>query len=244
MNNLIFLILFNLLFINVMAANIDGPANLRDKPNGRLICSINDNQYVYAYDPKNNWFKITVNVKIKKSDMPDKNEIPSGVMFYGNDLKAIIGSTKAIITDEFIIGPSKDDFFDIAITCYTYKNNLKPGSLLERELERIISTDSYHELKGFYEKFDFRENEVDEYTVWYTYDTPSPWHYNDFRIIIYFDSDKNIIGIANINRRLQLNNILESTIDRNYRMQYLQLPNGMERTEFEEKMTRAFAARD
>ena len=68
--------------------------------------------------------------------------------------------------------------------------------------------------------------------------------YTEVGAIIYFDSEKNLIGIANKGRALKINNILESTIDRNYRMQYLMLPPNMETREFEAKMTKYFAGRD
>lgn len=226
------------------ADNIDGPANVRDTIKGTVILSIEDNQYVYAYEMKNNWFKILLTAFIKKSDLLDNRTIKSNVNLYNHN-KEVKGQTKSSI-DIYGLWQNTDseDWIEVMIYGYTFKGNIRPESILERAVEKALNTGSSWELEQVIGAFGFSEYKVDNFYVYTIYDAEYPWLSADFRMMMYFDSDKKIIGIANKGRELKIANKLESKIDRNYRMQYLNTLPENERMEFEEKMTRYFAGRD
>jgi hypothetical protein len=226
------------------ADNIDGPANVRDTVKGTVILSIDDNQYVYAYEMKNDWYKIMLTAFVKKSDLLDNRTIKSNVNLYNHE-KEVKGQTKSSID---IYGlwqnTESEDWIEVMIYGYSYKGNIRPESILERAVEKAINGGKSEDLEQVIGKFGFNEYKVDDYYVYTVYDAEDPWLSADFRMMMYFDSDRKLIGIANKGIELKITNKLESKIDRNYRMQYLNLLPESERQEFEEKMTRYFAGRD
>lgn len=226
------------------AENIDGPANVRDTIKGTVIFSIEDNEYVYAYEIKNDWYKIMVTAFVKKSDLLDNSTINSDVYLYNFD-KEVKGQTKSTID---IFGhwqhTANDDWIEVMIYGYTYKGNIRPESILERAVEKAIVNGSWNDLASIIESFGFTEYKIDNYYVYTVYDASDPWMSADFRMMMYFDSKRKLIGIANKGRELNIKPELESKIDRNYRMQYLNPLPENERKVFEEKMTSYFAGRD
>lgn len=240
----LFTILGLFVVLTIKAEHIDGPANIRFEPKGELKFSINDNQYVYAYEAKNDWFEIMLTALVRKSDLLNVNTIkPNSDLFDYKYQK--IGVTKPNIDiSGYWIETDSSDWIEIMIYGFTHKNNIRPESILEREVERIINNELYNNLTEMYNKFDFREYAVDEYYVYIAYDVSDPWMSADFRMMIYCDRNKKIIGIANKGRELDLNNKLESTIDRGYKMQYIHLLSDNKREEFEKKMTDNFKYRD
>nr|WP_321406449.1 hypothetical protein [uncultured Carboxylicivirga sp.] len=243
MKKLLIIILFFICHLS-KAANIDGPANVRDTIKGNVILSVEDNQYVYAYEMKNNWHKVMLTAFVKKSDLLDNLTIKPNVNLY-NSNQEIKGQTKSSIDISGLWqNTDTEDWIEVMIYGFTYKGNIKPETILERAIEKAISSGTSSNLNQVIGLFGFNEYKVDNYYVYTVYDAEDPWLSADFRMMIYFDSDKKIIGIANKGRALNIANKLESKIDRNYRMQYLNPLSENERKEFEEKMTRYFAGRD
>ncbi len=246
MKNLLLRLFF--LIIPIAFANaeiIDGPANVRDKPNGDIAYSLEDDQYVYAYEPINNWFKITVTAIIRVEDLKNDSLISKDAILYDYDFQTPKGVTKSVLNISGYTTETEDEnFIEVMLFGYTFKNNIKVSSILEREIERTINNSLFEELTELKKKFDFYEHKVGEYIVWTTYDWEVPWGSADFRMMIYFNSERQIIGVANKGRKLTLRNKSESTIDRNYRIQYLVDMNKEDQKNFSEAMTRAFAGRD
>jgi len=237
-------IIFLFLSYFVKAENIDGPANVRDTIKGTVILSIEDNEYVYAYEDENGWFKIMLTAFVKKSDLIDNRTINSNANLYDYQ-RNIKGQTKLNIDISGLWqNTESEDWIEVMIYGYTYKGNIRPVTILERAVEKAIDNGTKNDLETVIGTFGFNEYKVDNFYVYTVYDTDDPWMSADFRMIMYFDSDKKLIGVANKGRKLKINNKLESKIDRNYRMQYLNHLPENERKEFEEKMTRYFAGRD
>ena len=64
-------------FQTLMAGTIDGPANIRIKPNGKIMASLNDKIFVNELNTKNNWYKIHFSGYIRnhKNQSNKENEI-------------------------------------------------------------------------------------------------------------------------------------------------------------------------
>ena len=244
-NSLSILLLLIVPLINTKAEIIDGPANVREQPNGVINYVLNNNQYVYAHELSDNWFKLTVTALVKKEDLQNDTLISKGALLYGQDYATPIGNTESRLNiSGYTMETENEDFIEVMLFGYTFKNNIKVESILEREVERILNHSILEDLPILKKKFNFNEYQVGEYYVWTTYDWENPWGSADFRMMIYFNSDKKIIGVANINRKLSIKKKSESTIDRNYRMQYIIDMPEKEQKIFEDLMTRAFATRD
>ena len=228
-----------------LAARIDGPANVRMTPQKTVAFSLEDQVYVYAHEPENNWFYIMANVKVKLTDFIDDYTLAAGTVLYDHDFTTVVGTVKIDLNvGEYAMGDDENGFTSVMLFGYTYHSNIRPESILEREIERAVKSGSQAALNRLKGRFRFAEYTVEEYTVWTTYDRRDPWGSADFRMMLYFDKEMNLIGVANKGRKFEIPHLLESSIDRNYRMQYMiKLPE-KERISFEKKVTEAFALRD
>ncbi len=229
---------------NLYTESIDGPANIRNKPQGQVIFSIEDNQFVSASELTNNWYRIMFTAFVKVESIRNNTIINVDSELYSSDFKTKVGIVKAEYNiSGYYIESDNSDFIEVMLFGYTFKSNIRLESILEREIERVLSSGNKLDLIEVYERFGFYESEVENYKVWITYDNDDPWGSPDFRMMIYCDKNNNVIGIANKGRKLKLDTVAESNIDRNYRMQYLINLSEAERIKFEKLMTEAFAGR-
>jgi hypothetical protein len=242
----ILIIAFSVLsYSNCIAENIDGPANIRANPQGKIIFSLEDNEYVYAYELEDNWYKIMVTAMVKLKDLKNDTIIKPNVKLYNYDFSTEIGIVKSELNiADYFIESGDSEFVEVMIYGFTFKSNIKPESVLEREIERAIEGNNIKELSNIYDKFNFYQHELEKFNVWTTYEGDSPWGSSDFRMIIYCDKNDQIIGVASKKKNFKLNCKSESTIDRNYRMLYLIDMSEIEKRKFEDYMTKAFAMRD
>ncbi len=131
-------ILFLLMLNTVFAESIDGPANIREKPNGKIIFSLNDGAIVGCHGlSKNGWYVIALTVFVKESSFTKDKKVKAGEILY--DIKGKeIGKTSAVILPqewEDIEYHNQLNLYSCVIDGYTFENNIKPESLLERQLE-------------------------------------------------------------------------------------------------------------
>jgi len=226
------------------SATINGPANIRISSNEKVILLLNDQEYVYAYELKNHWFEILINISFKSSDLVEGRYLIEGTKIYKKDNRTIVGEIKSKIDiSEYLINNPSNEFSETIIYGFTFESNINSISILERKVENLINSNQLKSMDSL-QTFNFNRYEVDEYVVWTFYDYSSPYASVDFRMIIYFDLKGVLIGVANRNRKLELKNKLESKIDRGYRMQYINLLPEKERILFEERMTNYFQNRD
>ena len=132
------LLFFALISINSFAEKIDGPANIRDTANGKIIFELVDNAVVYAKEPINNWFKIQVMVKVDKSALTEDYFVKPNselIDYYHNN--PLLGYSKDTIKplDYF----SYETGFVVIIEGFTYKSNIRPESIVELDLNRILN---------------------------------------------------------------------------------------------------------
>lgn len=197
---LLFVIIFNT--FNVWTQDyhhsdiIDGPANIREKANGKLLFELNDNSAVTSTVLKNNWHKIGLFIKV--NDIESKNYLYAGDLIY-NMNNEVIGKVKNKTPINLKRGKSNTGF----IFGYTFKNNIKktksPEYILNKLLEKNKSK-TKEEFNYFLNKYHFELYgnheyllpEIDMYTISESilYDiTPT------FRMSLLFKENR-IIGVA------------------------------------------------
>lgn len=136
---------FLLLFTNlVQAERLDGPANIRVKPNGGLMASLADNLTIYPLSRHGEWYKVHLLVSVKNSDyLIESNKViknatlhePYRNMPIGRTLNQIHAPLSRLYSED-----GKGEYLVVVLEGYTHKNNLKEQELLEEGLARLLGT--------------------------------------------------------------------------------------------------------
>lgn len=157
------------IFLSVVKAElVDGPANFRDKPNGKIIFSLNDNIDIQCEEEKNGWCYSGIYVYVKKDSFikepihgyTGKEIIGKNVIFYNNNGKAI-GKTLDLIKVQRDIKKQDNECYSCLIVGYTYQNNIKWETSIERDLEIIINNCD----KAIID-YSYLENHMKKYGYW------------------------------------------------------------------------------
>jgi hypothetical protein len=139
-----------------LGERIDGPANIRDSINGKVIFELNDNVLVECSQLKNNWYQVGAFVNLKKEQSVD-GILKKGIEIFDTDGN-LIGVTKDEI-DSWIIS-EKDGVNHGFIGGFTFRKNIKPNSIAEIELEKILNSKNHLKLeifRDYLDEFQFRE---------------------------------------------------------------------------------------
>jgi hypothetical protein len=123
-----FLLAFSLFFSVVNGQTIDGPANLRVKPNGSILFKLNNDVKVHVLDSNSGWYhcnwegwvKIPVNLALIKQ-VPVKTEL------YNVQNKKV-GEVLSPMNYIFK-GRIRDGFANISLSGYTFRNNIRNVNL-------------------------------------------------------------------------------------------------------------------
>lgn len=206
--------------LNSFAAIIDGPANIRTSPNGGITFTVQDLRKVYVYELENDWYKVQVTGHVKNNDLIN-DTLRASANIFENDRTTITGTaiTSIALTGNYYA--TSDTSYLVSFIGYTHKDNIKLHSIAERELERIIKTSDYNEIESFLKKFNFHEDQLSDYVLWYAEDNSSIYGNPDSRLILYFNKKNELIAVANHTRKLELNSKKESEINGFFRLQYL-----------------------
>jgi len=194
---------------------IDGPANIRDTVNGKILFSLNDSVQINTLIPKNNWYQIGTTVQLTK-EQAENEEIPSGVKLFDKNNKEI-GITKNKIKPWVV-----DDYNGLhlgILSGYTYKNNIRVKSLIESILTDSINKYKDYSLKtfkGFIKKYKFKDmTYLQGFDCYYIFKnsvndiSPGP------RIFLIFQND--ILEAIVSSRQMHIKNMRNINLARNYK---------------------------
>nr|NQU94502.1 hypothetical protein [Bacteroidota bacterium] len=120
---------------------INGPANIRDLPNGEKLFSVNDyiKIDIVKVEPNYDWFKVSLNCYVKPESLIDKKNIKPG-----SALLDINGDSIGFTYKQFDIYENHDktnykyhnlDEIHIALDGYTYKSNIRTSISFNEILE-------------------------------------------------------------------------------------------------------------
>jgi hypothetical protein len=187
----------------VFGERIDGPANLRDSIKGKVILSIEDNQLVQCSELSNDWYQIGLVVPLTKEQY-DNYTIKKGeeIVQDGELICTAIEDVELWMTDE---NKGKDTTVKYVgiLGGYTHKNNIKPESIPEKELEKILNIKkdlTKDKFDWYLKNFDFEKHgleiegfeDAEQYMIYGPWiDDPSPID----RIRLVFDSNELIAVI-------------------------------------------------
>lgn len=134
---LIVLFIFIVSF-NVTAQLIDGPANIREKPNGKVLYSINDNVPVDYRFFQNDWYIVSFTVNVPEADFSIENGISKEAILYdiaGNEIGKAMDNIP--VSKENITYHQENHIYTCVLEGYTFKNNLKDSISIVSIADRI-----------------------------------------------------------------------------------------------------------
>lgn len=197
----------------IVGERIDGPANVRDGINGKLLFSLDDQVLVSSTPLENDWYRIGLLMDIDTSEL-GINTVKKG---------------RKIIVDGEEVGEIKADMRVwtgtnyqkawVELSGYTHKDNIKPGSIIENVLPDYLQTAdgerSLPQLQTFIRQFEMENAEQFEgYTIYYNYENwledPSPM----WRIGLVFQKDK-LVSILH-SRPLEIPGTTDHKLERGF----------------------------
>ncbi len=188
----------------ILGERIDGPANIRDTINGKILFSLNDNTLVECTENITNWHIVGLFVKLDSTQFENFKLTKGDILFDAND------DSIGVAINDIPLWLSDDN--EGFIAGYTYKDNIKQETIIENTIMQLVidknynlSTDDLKQLiYGFKMETCSATSMADENGEWYFYydnviDDISPRD----RITLILENEK-LIGIVhshNLNLR-------------------------------------------
>jgi hypothetical protein len=123
---------------------IDGPANIRSKPNGDKLFSVNNLVSIRLDgEPKNDWYRISLHCFVKPIQLIDKKTIKANSILLNSK-----GDSIGYTLDEFQVNENLNENYrkynelesvEIELTGFTFKNNIKHNLSFEEILNNKTS---------------------------------------------------------------------------------------------------------
>lgn len=136
--SLLIVLLVLILSSPVTAQLIDGPANIREKPNGKLLFSINDNVPVDYRFFQNDWYVVSFTVNVPETNFSSENVIAKETKLYdsnGNEIGKTLDNIP--LSKENTTYHPENQTYTCVLEGYTFKNNLKDPISTVAIAERI-----------------------------------------------------------------------------------------------------------
>jgi len=165
----------------VYAEIIDGPANIREKPEGRIIAVLNDGMEVEIVPPyiwAKSWLSVGFIVYVEKKafiNNPKKLEVKGKYLLYDKQGR-IIGKTMETFKIGWDIGSENGRVGIVIDNSYTHKGNIRADTIPEYELAKVLDTSEAPILKdklmGFLIKYNFekwplaKDKEIEDYFIY------------------------------------------------------------------------------
>lgn len=173
------ILLFFLSIVSIKAERIDGPANLRAEPKGKVLFSLFDNVEVECTEAKDGWYKVAF-IAVDELDAEDRKLLyRKGDTIYDYNKKALgvalvnINDSLAMFYDEM---PAENglDRFEASFFASTFHSNIKPESIVENKLVEVINQNIDHlNLQVF-------ENHLKDFNYGYNHESLADPEYNEY----------------------------------------------------------------
>lgn len=196
----------------IVGERINGPANIRDTINGKILFTLNDNVFVTCRPLENNWYIVGTMMDI------DTSEFGMDILRKGR--KILVDNTEfgKIMSDMEVSTSLGKDQAWATIIGYTHKDNIKSETIIENMLIKHIAKHQDRTLasyQSFIDKFTLeKDDQFNGYTLFYNYenwiDDPSPM----WRIGLVFQ-DNLLIAILH-SRPLTINQTTNYQLDRGF----------------------------
>ncbi|MCB0632869.1 MAG: hypothetical protein R2824_03640 [Saprospiraceae bacterium] len=173
----------------VIGERIDGPANIRDGINGKLLFTLNNDVLVSCTPLENDWYSVGIFMDI------DTSELTISTVKKGRKI-IVDGKEVGEIKSDMTVYPRRGyPKVWIELTGHTHKDNIKPGTIIENALVDYLRSSgngrTIAQLQPFIQQFELeRSDQFKGYTLYTNYenwlDDPSPM----WRIGLVFRNDR------------------------------------------------------
>lgn len=249
---LVLLIYFSVL--TIYAERIDGPANIRDNPQGQTTFSLNDNVEVDTSPLLNDWYEIVITVKLTKEQYDASPAgLKKGTRLYndnGEEIGVVLQDLK--LSGEMTGGgaPGIPKWYAGELRGYTFKSNIRPESIIEPVISALITANRTKLTRQAFEKhmtdFNYQEGlairDMPQYDTYMVHesilDDPSPLD----RIRLIFQAEK-LVAIIH-SRDLQITGYETVPIERDRKLTLLSSFRDSEKIRFIEKNNESYAGVD
>lgn len=199
----------------IRGERIDGPANIRDTVNGKLMFTLFDNVLVTATDPVNKWLQVGVVADISQQEM-NSNKITAGSVIHINGKPAGKANTDIPLYGAFTTNEGKFG----ELVGFTSEQNIKPATIIENVFtallkgnkEAVTKKQLDHFLKDFeFQTFDSLCQGCQGYMIYENWiEDPSPL----LRLWLIFKENK-LIGVFH-SRSLDLQDFSAKSVERGF----------------------------
>lgn len=146
-------------------------SQVKDKPDGSTILSLNEQQEVYSFDPEDGWFKIRKIAWVPRSSIDEEGTIQPGTElsnWEGQPVGKTIEEVKAIENR-----PGKErqtrDRVEVVVEGYLYKFNIDRTTIPEEEVFEFLNKDKRNQrfdiMKPLMDTFGFEEENAGDLKV-------------------------------------------------------------------------------
>jgi hypothetical protein len=142
-----FLLLFLSFHTNGYAERVTGPADLRDKPDGKIILSLDKNANVDCIALKDDWYIVSVELFMTKADLLGQDKINKKAILY-NSKNGKIGETMDIVAIDKMNGIREGKGrLSANVVAYLHKKYIKKAMNKRLVIEEYkLSAKGIHEL--------------------------------------------------------------------------------------------------
>lgn len=197
----------------IIGERIDGPANIRNKPNGDILFELNDNALVeVSSKPENDWYEVLVYADIDYNEFGMDSILKDRPIIVNNDTIGKVTKTHYVSTGQ------GGNFAYAMLYGFTHKNNIKPETVIETIFKKNLTDNGryFSSWKRFIETFKLDNDAVgyEAFESFYNYENsiedPSP----GFRIVLLFKKQR-LIGLIH-SRELQIENTVTHKLNWSY----------------------------
>ncbi|MDD6210485.1 MAG: hypothetical protein PUB21_07775 [Bacteroidales bacterium] len=227
----------------ILGERIDGPANMRDTINGKILFTLEDNVLVETAPIRNNqWFEAGLFVRLTSQQVEEEKILPGADLISGD--KKVIG--KALDTLNVYLIDENGDGKEGLIIAYTYIDNIKRFTIPEIALIQMLNQNrlKFSDFESFLFNFKFKEYEYDDHLVNYPFSGLREYFiYQSIledlsardRISLLFDNNENLVAVVH-NREMKPDKFKTYELIRGHKLTIIE---NLEQNEIKEMVDKA-----
>jgi len=138
----------------ILGERIDGPANIRERVNGKILFSLNDGVLVETAPQVNNWQTIGLVVALTKKQLAEFKIYPN------SKLLSVAGKELGMTYDTVYIQMGMEEEKSGQIGGFTHRNNIKEHTIPEKAFIHELNKGNFSlkTMKDFLQSFAFLED--------------------------------------------------------------------------------------
>ena len=180
----------------ILSERIDGPANIRDAINGKLLFELHDNMPVYTSDTLKKWCSVGIRLHLSEKDYL-ANLIPKETRIF-SEYDMEIGKTLTDLhLDPFDTYEDHGEFYGL-VRGYTAMQNIKPQTQPENALVRVLggkTAVTLAELRDYISGYQFESSTIGKFVTYQLDAEIVTGPTGEFRLILVFDNDR-LVGVV------------------------------------------------